>query len=294
MANHLQVPDDWALAIPSSAVTDTNTGKGISIMVSSSLGPPAPLLNPKPLLTMSYEVIQRTFELLAGQVAGVTFVTIYMHNSTTTSAGLQPFSTPDINGLIAALEQIPNFRCPTANIVVGGDFNFPSHRHHLEAALESIGLLPVYNPQAPLPTRQAAALDLIFWKEPDIRPVATYTVDNPTSDHKMVVADFEGVEVSNVLSPGDLQPPFQTGVSCPSWPPSKGQKPRPTLWQTPGQLWAKACVAPDPITAMGSCLMDVAVQHFGAKKWRRQHRLPWWNNGLTKLNRKLRRAKAKA
>jgi hypothetical protein len=87
MANHLQVPDDWALAIPSSAVTDTNTGKGISIMVNSSLGPPAPLLNPKPLLTMSYEVIQPTFELLAGQVAGVTFVTIYMHNSTTTSAG---------------------------------------------------------------------------------------------------------------------------------------------------------------------------------------------------------------
>ena len=161
-ANHLQVPNDWALGIPSSAVTDTNVGKGVSILVNSSLGPPAPMTTPRPLLALSYEVILPSFELLAGQVAGVTFASVYMHCSTTSSSGLQPFSSPDINGLVAAIQNIPNFHCPTANIVVGGDFNFPAHRHRLETALASVGLLPVYDPQARLPTRRDAALDLMF------------------------------------------------------------------------------------------------------------------------------------
>lgn len=294
-ANHLQIPDDWALAIPSSAVTATNVGKGVSIMVNPSLHPPQPGTTPKPLMTVTHEAVTPAFEVLAGRVAGVTCASVYMHCSTTSSSGhLQPFTTPDIEGLIAAIQAIPNFHSPSMNLVVGGDFNFPAHRPRLEDAMASIGLQPVYDPQDPIPTRRGVPLDLMFWKGPDLRPASVRTVINPTSDHEVLVVDFEGVDVASAFPPEEPQPPLPDWSKLPFLTTRQGEEARARFIAEAREALEDACKAPDPITAMGKALVQVAVNQLGARKWRRQHRLPWWNKGLTKLHRKLRQAKARA
>jgi len=171
-ANHLQCPDDWAFGLPSSAVTQTNKGKGVALVVNSSVRQSPPSARPKPLLVLSREVVKPAFEVLAGRVAGVTVVSVYMHCSTTEplTGRLRPFSAPDIDGLVEALLSVPDFQSPTSNVVVGRDFNFPAHRPQLEEAMASVGLHPVYDPQHPPATRGAAALDLTFFKGPDLRP----------------------------------------------------------------------------------------------------------------------------
>ena len=108
------------------------------------------------------------------------------------------------------------------------------------------------------------------------------------------MVNFEGIEVSSILSPGDQPLPLPDWRKLPPLATKQGEAAKAHFVADARAALATACAAPDPITAMGSCLMDVAVQHFGAKKWRRQHRLPWWNKGLTKHNRTLRRSKAKA
>lgn len=121
-------------------------------MVNSSVRQDPPSAKPRPLLVLSQEVVKPSFEMLAGRIAGVTVVSVYMRCSTTDpqSRRLRPFSTPDIAGLVDALMSVPDFQSPTSNMIVGGDFNFPAHHHQLEQAMASVGLQPVYDPAAPL------------------------------------------------------------------------------------------------------------------------------------------------
>lgn len=150
-------------------------------------------------------------------------------------------------------------------------------------------------PRAPLPTRAGAALDLAFWKGPDIRPTSVYTVDNPVSDHKVLVVEFEGVEVTSVLPPDHPPAPLPDWNRLPllSLKSQAAEEARAAFVADARRALSISCRAADPVTAMSHSLVEVAVRHFGSKQWRRQHRLPWWNRGLTRLNRKLRRAKAK-
>jgi hypothetical protein len=295
-ANHLQCPDDWAFGLPSSAVTQTNKGKGVALVVNSSVRQSPPSARPKPLLVLSREVVKPAFEVLAGRVAGVTVVSVYMHCSTTDpqSGRLRPFSAPDIDGLVEALLSVPDLQSPTSNVVVGGDFNFPASRPQLEEAMASVGLHPVYDPQHPPATRGAAALDLVFFKGPDIRPVSVQAVTNPTSDHRALVVDFEGADVASAVDPDDPAPPLPDWSKLPFLTAKAGKEAKDRFVEDAREALEEAVGADDPVTAMGAALLDTAVKHFGAKKWRRQHRLPWWNRGLTRLNRKLRRAKVKA
>ena len=302
-ANHLELPADWALAIPSSPVTDTNSGKGVTIMVNSSLQSNLPNSQPRRLLTVTHEAVKPAFELLAGTVAGITVASVYMHCSTTVSGSMsgvrQNFSSPDLEGLRAAIQAIPNFYDPSSNVVIGGDFNFPKYRPQLEAMMEEVGLEPVYNPDDPpmtwmnRRTGEWKALDLMFWKGPDIRPISVQPVVNPTSDHKTLVVAFEGVDIASAFPPEEPQPPLPDWSKIGFLNTRQGEDAKARFIAKAEDALDTASKAPDPVTAMGQALIDVAVEEFGVKKWRRQHRVPWWNRGLARLNRKLRRTKAK-
>jgi hypothetical protein len=51
-----------------------------------------------------------------------------------------------------------------------------------------------------------------------------------------------------------------------------------------------ACQADDPIASMTEALLSVAARHLGTKEHRTKARTPWWNKGLSKLHKLMRRA----
>lgn len=293
--NHLDVPDDWAFGIPGKAATDTNRGKGIGIMVTSAVVANDPTFSGH-LLKLTRETVEPSFELLAGVVGNLTVVNIYIHCSTTSTNGhLQPFQHGDYAALRVALESVPGIT--SGNVVVGGDFNFPRFRAVLEReVMAPLGLEPAHDTlgQDALPTRRGTALDLFYWRGETIRPVSMRAVDNAGSDHAMLILELEGVNLTSMLSPGERPPPLPRWTNLNTMLTPECEEQRLAMTQDARAALAHAAMAPDPITAASAALMQVAIKHLGVKRCHAQVRQAWWSHKLTRLHRKLRRARTKA
>ena len=294
--NHLDVPDDWAFGIPGQAATATNRGKGIGIMVASTVVANDPAFSGH-LLNLTHETVVPSFELLAGAVGNLTVVNIYIHCSTTASCGhpLQPFRHGDYAALRAALASVPGIT--SGNVVVGGDFNFPRFRATLEReVMAPLGLEPAHTTLGldALPTRGGHALDLFYWRGESIRPTSLRMVDNAGSDHRMLVLELEGVDVTSMLGVADRPPPLPRWTHLRQMQAKEGEHLRQALVTDARAALAVALTASDPISAASAALMDVAQRHLGVKRCRTKVRQAWWSHKLTRLHRQLRRARTQA
>lgn len=288
--NHIDVPDDWAFAIPSKPVTTTNRGKGVAIITTSSIMDHSPGYNGH-LLNITAEAVQPSFEVLAGKVGNLTVVSVYVHCSyTPPGLAMQRFHHADYGALRAALANVPDMA--TGNVVVGGDFNFPNCRHDLEnQVMEPLGLMPAHDNDRPLPTRGSSALDLFYWKGPDIRPVSMRTVDNAGSDHSMLILDIEGVDTTSMAPPGEAPPPLPRWSNLGIMMSAQGRALKEAMIDDLRSELSKVLTAPDPISATTKACMAVAIRHLGSKKYRQKVRQAWWSHKLTRLHRKLRHAR---
>ena len=282
--NHLtQVADDWVLATPSRGVTASNRGKGLLILGHPSLTASCPATaSPLPVLKPVYEEICASFELLAAQITNVLVVNIYVHAN----------AIPDYPALFSALRAIPGFQ--TSNVVVGGDFNHPGSRHILETeVMAPLGLTPAYHPDAPIPTRGDSCLDLMFWKGESINVSPMRASAGSTSDHMMVTVDVTGTDMASLVTPC-APPTIIMWDKCPDVPYDLLSDARKLesqeLLDACTQVLADTCHAPDPLSAMTDGLLAAAATHLGTKQYRTKHRTPWWNKGLSKLHKRVRRA----
>ena len=292
--NHLDIPDDWAFGIPGQAATDSNRGKGIGIMVTSTVVANDPSFSGH-LLKLNSETVVPSFELLAGVVGNLTVITIYVHCSTTTHGRVHAFQRGDYQALREALAAVPGLT--SGNIVVGGDFNFPRLRATLEReVMQPLGLEPAHQTlgHAPLPTRGDSALDLFYWRGESIRPISMRVVDNAGSDHGMLVLELEGVDLTSMLQAGERPPPLPRWSSLADLFTKPGERARQALVAAARVALAAATRAPDPITATSAALMRVAIEHLGVKRCRAKVRQAWWSHKLQRLHRQLRRRRVKA
>lgn len=229
------------------------------------------------------EVVCDSFELLAAEITNITVVNIYVHANT----------APDYPALRTALASIPHFA--TRNVIVGGDFNHPRTRAELEqTVMAPLGLSPTHDPDFPAPTRGENPLDLIFWKGQDIGVNLVGAFTGSTSDHKLVVADVRGTDVASMIAPIEA-PDLIQWTNCPKVPFDCLSQELKAKWApmfhalqaaTSEQHWNTA----DPVTSLQASLLSVAATHLGTKKYRTKQRTCWWNHGLTKLSRRVRRA----
>ena len=143
----LQLPPDYVLATPSSNATPLNRGKGVAILLSPRLAGPGAGSH-RPVLQPVHEHVCESFELLAVKAGSVTFISVYVHAN----------HPPDLPTLRTALASVPGALDPTANVIVGGDWNHPTHRQRMEAdVLFDLEFQPLHDPTSPLPSRGAAA-----------------------------------------------------------------------------------------------------------------------------------------
>ena len=189
--NYLEVPDDWTLAAPSKAVTATNRGKGLLILTHPDLTASSPAaLAPTPIIKPVHEVVCASFELMAAQITNIIVVNIYVHAN----------HPPDYPALKDAIASIPGF--DDASVLVGGDFNHPTHRQTLEHdVMAALGLSPAYDPDHLIPTRKSNPLDLMFWKGDaiDVRPMQASV--GSTSDHLIISTEVHGTTVASLVAP---------------------------------------------------------------------------------------------
>ena len=115
-----------------------------------------------------------------------------------------------------------------------------------------------------------------------------------TSDHKLVVADVRGTDVASMIAPIEA-PDLIQWTNCPKVPFDCLSQELKAKWApmfhalqaaTSEQHWNTA----DPVTSLQASLLSVAATHLGTKKYRTKQRTCWWNHGLTKLSRRVRRA----
>lgn len=281
--NHLDIPGDWTLASPSTAVTPSNRGKGLAILAhplltSQSCGD----FIPDPIIQPVSECVCESFELMAAAIAGIIVVNIYVHAS----------CQPDYDGLRTAVESIPGVT--DANVIIGGDFNHPQSRRVLEEeVMAPLGFSPAYDPDHPIHTRGNSALDLFFWKGPSIDASPMVASAGSTSDHLIISTEIRGTTLASLVAPSAPPVMIQWG-NLPDVPfhqlPDEEKKRYAPLVLACTESLAISCQSRDPLSAMTDSLLEVAAQHLGTKEYRTKHRTPWWNKGLTRLHKQVRRA----
>ena len=282
--NHLQIPDDWVLAVPSKGVTSSNRGKGIAILLHPALTSTSRATKtPAPVLKLVSEVVNESFELLAAQICNTTVVNVYVHANV----------TPDYDALRSAIGGIPGFA--SRNVVVGGDFNHPHRRHTLETeVMMPLGLVPAYDPEHPPAThRRNNPLDLVFYKGDDIcaSPVQVSTAS--LSDHYVVATDVTGTTIESLIAP--VAPPrmimWDRLPDKPYYLLSDEEKAHfADFVKDCTNAVSDASSADDPVSSMTEALLSVAARHLGTKEYRTKARTVWWNKGLSKLHKRMRRA----
>jgi len=274
-ASSLQLPADYVLATPSSNVTPRNRGKGIAVLISPKVAGPGAGSH-RPVLQPLHEHVCQSFELLAVKLGSVVFVSVYVHAN----------HEPDLPALRAALAAVPGSLDPTTNVVVGGDWNHPHLRHRVEGdVLFDLDYQPLHDPTAPLPSRGNAALDLLYFRGPDLQPQAYFTRTGSVSDHRVVVGHFTSPPVTFDA------PPVEPIV----------------LWDRVRTLTAEqlqaladdvqarvlaAAHTPHPVTATSEALTAVAAQHLGTKPVRLACRVAWWTPDLDALRNRVSSAAA--
>jgi len=280
--NHLQVPDDWTLSTPNTGVTPSNRGKGVAILVHPSLthscsDPRNPIMSPVA------EIVCESFELLACRIASIIVVNIYVHASV----------DPDYDALYDAVQSVSNSN--NNNIIIGGDFNHPQHRHFVERNIMApLGFQPCYDTSQPPATRGSNPLDLMFWKGEDISTNNMALRERSLSDHEIISVDVHGTSVASLLFP-ETNPVMIRWDQCPCVPVDSLPMEQRSSWCTFVEKCQSAlitaCKDPtDPITAMTASLNKIAAERFGTKEYRTKNRVPWWNKQLTHLHRRVRKA----
>jgi len=280
--NHLHIPADWTLSAPSKGVTPSNRGKGVAILVHPSLTRSSS--DPRnPIMSPVAEVVCESFELLACSLANIIVVNIYVHAST----------EPNYDALYDAIESIPGLN--SSNIILGGDFNHPQRRHHLERNIMApLGFQPCYDASDPPATRGNNPLDLMFWKGVDISTSNMALRERSLSDHAIVSVDVCGTSVASLLFP-EVNPVMIRWDQCPCVPVDCLPEIQRASWNTFVEkceaALTTACNDPtDPMSAMSEALNTIAAERFGTKEYRTKYRVPWWNKQLTHLHRRVRKA----
>jgi hypothetical protein len=281
--NHLDIPADWTLAAPSKAVTATNRGKGLLILAHPDLTASSPAaLAPAPIIKPVHEVVCASFELMAAVITNVIVVNIYVHANT----------PPDYPALKDAIASTPGFG--NANVLVGGDFNHPTRRQTLEHdVMAALGLSPAYDPNHPIPTRKSNPLDLMFWKGEAIDVSPMQASHGSTSDHLIVSTEVHGTTVASLIAP--CTPPSMIfWDDLPDLPydllSSTEKEQHRDFVAECQRVLTEACTGDDPLSAMTDGLLSVAAQFLGTKEYRTKKRTPWWNKGLSRLHKTVRRA----
>lgn len=272
-ASSLQLPADYVLAVPSSNATPLNRGKGVAVLVSPKVAGPGAGSH-RPVLQPLHEHVCASFELLAVKVGSVTFVSVYVHAN----------HQPDLPALRAALAAVPGSLDPTSNVVVGGDWNHPHLRHRVETdVLFDLDYQPLHDPAAPLSSRGNVALDLLYYRGPDLHPQAYFTRDGDVSDHKVVVGHFTSPPVTFDA------PPAEPIVLWDRVRALTGEQLQALADDVQARL-LQAANSPHPVTAASEALTAAAAQHLGTKPVRLACRVAWWTPALEALRTRVSRA----
>ena len=281
--NHLDIPADWTLAAPGKAVTTTNRGKGLAILAHPALTASCPTATaPAPIIKPVHEVICTSFELMAAQVTDLIVVNVYVHANT----------PPDYPALKQAIESIPAFH--DSSVLVAGDFNHPHRRRTLEHdVMAALGLTPAYDPEHPIPTRGSNPLDLMFWKGTSIDVSPMLASAGSTSDHLIISTEVSGTDIASLIAPS-APPSMILWDNLPDIPygllPEKEKLRWDGFMEDCTNAVDQASSSDDPLTTMTEALLAVAAQHLGTKEYRTKKRTPWWNKGLSRLHKRVRRA----
>jgi hypothetical protein len=279
----LDIPADWTLAAPSQAVTATNRGKGLLILAHPDLTASSPaVLAPTPIIKPIHEVVCASFELMAAQITNLTVVNIYVHAN----------HPPDYPALKDAIASIPGFS--TASVLIGGDFNHPAHRQTLEHdVMAALGLSPAYDPHNPIPTRKSNPLDLMFWKGDTVEVSPMQASLGSTSDHLIVSTEVHGTSVASLVAP--CTPPSMIfWDDLPDLPydllSTVEKEQHKDFLEECQRVLAESCQGDDPLSSMTDSLLLVAAKFLGTKEYRTKKRTPWWNQGLSRLHKAVRKA----
>ena len=114
-----------------------------------------------------------------------------------------------------------------------------------------------------------------------------------TSDHLVVSIDVTGTDVASLVAPC-TPPSMIMWDQCPDVPYgllSEANKVRyGPFCDACVEVLAESCQADDPLSAMTDGLLSVAAMYLGTKEYRTKTRTPWWNKGLSRLHKRVRKA----
>lgn len=269
----IQLPSDYVLSTPSTNATTTNRGKGVAILVSPKLAGSGLTTN-GPVLRPVYESVNDSFELLAAQIGSTVLISVYIHAN----------HHPDYELLSHELISIPGFTDPSRNFIIGGDWNHPDDRHHLETeVLSPLNLRPVHDPAHPLPSRGDNPLDLLYFKGPDLTPSNYRTVQGAVSDHLMVMAAFSAPTVT--FDHNDNH----TIICWDRLRSLQGDAARQLVEDVMERADAAASSA-HPLSALNESLLELAAEHLETKPIHPQTRVSWWTPQLGRIQHRLFRA----